>query len=223
MSHWSEPRVSFCERWWGLLASWGSSSSCMAAVWGQAHAPQRLLCRAMQAQLCFLCLLTSSPVIKSPTRIVLTIWAGMCETKESGADFRICKVQIPAGWERRQVGADFSAVFDSRLRLLSRSVISWLEASLTVLVQPCLLTQLVPPWPCPGWGETPLCCSHAPSRTSGSLLPAARRPAPPAFRVLFSASLQLCCLLSAFWVTCWSIYEAPCSLVSTYLGSLPAE
>lgn len=70
---------------------------------------------------------------KSPTGgIVLTIWAGMCETKESRglisefAKFRFLLVGRGGRLELTRT------VFDSRLRLLSRSVISWLEASLTV-------------------------------------------------------------------------------------------
>lgn len=85
MSHWSEPCVSFHERWRGPSAFGGEQSSCKGWCSGTgSHSPSALSVNCTQDQLCFLCLLTSSPVIKTlPRGIVLTIWAVMYETKES--------------------------------------------------------------------------------------------------------------------------------------------
>lgn len=131
MSHWSEPCVSLHERWRGPSALGGGVvelSSCEGWRLGTGtRSPSALSVNGTQDQLCFLCLLTSSPVIKTPPGgIVLTIWAVMYGTKESGG-----LVSGSALWgflsvwrEGRLDPACFA--FDDRLRLLSRSIISWL-------------------------------------------------------------------------------------------------
>lgn len=92
----------------GTLSFWGRGepSSCKGWCVGTGTpSPSTLSVNGTQDQLCFLCLLTSSPVIKTlPGGIVLTIWAVMHETKESRglvsecADLRFLPAGEEAGW-----------------------------------------------------------------------------------------------------------------------------
>lgn len=103
-------------------------SSCRGWCLGTGtRSPSALSVNCTQDQLCLLCLLTSSPVIKTPPGgIALTIWAVMYETKESGGlvSGSALLSSLPVRREGRLDPACFA--FDDRLQLLSRSIISWL-------------------------------------------------------------------------------------------------